>query len=478
MSSIGRDQEPAEWETAAAVAAAAAAAAAAASSMSDPTAPKDMAQPQSLPSAPPRYDQDESLPEVDPSRPAEQQQSWFSIAERVDPQAAVEIGGVEHAEEASVPSKRKGRPSTSGSSAKAGNKGKAKQKEEEIDPATGQPVKKRRRVVVACDTCRRKKIRCQGLPNDTLTCDNCSTYGYKCTFIFSNKTEGAGSGEATEANGGTANAEGSGSAAGKGRTRGRYEILEQKIESLLSLLRSVDPGLATRWEAGELGSGSGALSGVQPFNNTNGNGSSNGASGGNKPKADSLVNNGSADASSSGDSSSVAVAAAAAAAAATAAANAAAGGSIHSLAEAEAESSSHLSVPSDLTSQHLDLQDPNSSASSNPHYTAYLNESAFGPSSNGQANGESDMIFDPELLSGDTDHPALQQHHRRRRQRNGQGGDPHASAGLLLHLSQAAVHLQERDQHTRDATTEEADDTRVLKQPDQHTSISADGGVS
>ena len=31
--------------------------------------------------------------------------------------------------------------------------------------------KKRRRVVVACDTCRRKKVKCEGLPNASNTCD-------------------------------------------------------------------------------------------------------------------------------------------------------------------------------------------------------------------------------------------------------------------------------------------------------------------
>ncbi|KAJ1038280.1 hypothetical protein NDA10_007647 [Ustilago hordei] len=83
--------------------------------------------------------------------------------------------------------------------------------------------KKRRRVVVACDTCRRKKIKCQGLPNPSNTCNNCTAYNYRCTF-----------------------------SSDAGRSRGKYEILESKVETLLSALRSVAPHVAQQFERGEL----------------------------------------------------------------------------------------------------------------------------------------------------------------------------------------------------------------------------------
>lgn len=90
------------------------------------------------------------------------------------------------------------------------------------DDAEGS-AKKRRRVVVACDTCRRKKIKCQGLPNPANTCNNCAAYNYRCTF-------------SSDAD----------------RSRGKYEILESKVETLLSALRSVAPHVAQQFERGEL----------------------------------------------------------------------------------------------------------------------------------------------------------------------------------------------------------------------------------
>ncbi|CAO1623744.1 unnamed protein product [Jaminaea pallidilutea] len=41
---------------------------------------------------------------------------------------------------------------------------------------------KRRRVQRACDVCRRKKIRCDGLQPDKMKCTNCSVYGHDCKF--------------------------------------------------------------------------------------------------------------------------------------------------------------------------------------------------------------------------------------------------------------------------------------------------------
>lgn len=83
--------------------------------------------------------------------------------------------------------------------------------------------KRRRRVVVACDTCRRKKVKCQGLPNPNSTCNNCAAYGYKCTF-----------------------------SADQDRSRGKYEILESKVDTLLAALQSVAPHLADDFSKGEL----------------------------------------------------------------------------------------------------------------------------------------------------------------------------------------------------------------------------------
>ena len=42
---------------------------------------------------------------------------------------------------------------------------------------------KRRRVQRACDTCRKKKVRCDGLQPDKGACTNCANYGYECTFV-------------------------------------------------------------------------------------------------------------------------------------------------------------------------------------------------------------------------------------------------------------------------------------------------------
>ncbi|CDW98074.1 hypothetical protein, partial [Sporisorium scitamineum] len=105
--------------------------------------------------------------------------------------------------------------------AKAASTSKAKA---EDAPSSSEPkAKKRRRVVVACDTCRRKKIKCEGLPNPANTCNNCTAYNYRCTF-----------------------------SSDAGRSRGKYEILESKVETLLSALRSVAPHVAQQFERGEL----------------------------------------------------------------------------------------------------------------------------------------------------------------------------------------------------------------------------------
>lgn len=101
--------------------------------------------------------------------------------------------------------------------------------EDDVDDKKGlkKKGKKRRRVVVACDTCRRKKVKCEGLPNATTTCDNCQNFGYACTFTVE-----------------------------PDRSRGRYEILEAQKDTVLAALRHVAPELAEQFDRGELTAGS------------------------------------------------------------------------------------------------------------------------------------------------------------------------------------------------------------------------------
>lgn len=100
--------------------------------------------------------------------------------------------------------------------------GEQEEREEENDSGKKKP-KKRRRVVVACDTCRRKKVKCEGLPNPSNTCNNCENMGYTCSFTVE-----------------------------PDRSRGRYEILESQKDTLLTALRSVAPELASQFERGDL----------------------------------------------------------------------------------------------------------------------------------------------------------------------------------------------------------------------------------
>ncbi|SPO23033.1 related to transcriptional activator Mut3p [Ustilago trichophora] len=113
----------------------------------------------------------------------------------------------------------KKRPKAASDAKPSASKSKGDDEANSSDPK----AKKRRRVVVACDTCRRKKIKCEGLPNPTNTCNNCTAYNYRCTF-------------SSDAD----------------RSRGKYEILESKVETLLSALRSVAPHVAQQFERGEL----------------------------------------------------------------------------------------------------------------------------------------------------------------------------------------------------------------------------------
>ncbi|KIS70386.1 uncharacterized protein UMAG_01556 [Mycosarcoma maydis] len=123
---------------------------------------------------------------------------------------------------ATVAPQKKGKKARSGSTTSAASKS-TKVKPDEAPSPSEPKAKKRRRVVVACDTCRRKKIKCEGLPNPNNTCNNCTAYNYRCTF-------------SSDAD----------------RSRGKYEILESKVETLLSALRSVAPHVAQQFERGEL----------------------------------------------------------------------------------------------------------------------------------------------------------------------------------------------------------------------------------
>ncbi|UZJ54223.1 hypothetical protein CBS101457_003543 [Exobasidium rhododendri] len=82
--------------------------------------------------------------------------------------------------------------------------------------------KLRRRVIQACSTCRRKKVKCEGLPNSSNTCNNCQNMGYNCTFPVE-----------------------------PDRIRGRYEILEAQKDTILAALRKAAPEVADQFERGE-----------------------------------------------------------------------------------------------------------------------------------------------------------------------------------------------------------------------------------
>lgn len=142
-----------------------------------------------------------------------------SAAHASSPQFATALSASSPTPSATSSKKRPKAASVSKPAAAAGSKAKA---DDDGDPSNP-TAKKRRRVVVACDTCRRKKIKCEGLPNPTNTCNNCTAYNYRCTF-------------SSDAD----------------RSRGKYEILESKVETLLSALRSVAPHVAQQFDRGEL----------------------------------------------------------------------------------------------------------------------------------------------------------------------------------------------------------------------------------
>ncbi|KAF8557065.1 hypothetical protein OG21DRAFT_1435731 [Imleria badia] len=52
------------------------------------------------------------------------------------------------------------------------------------------PDSKKRRVQRACDTCRRKKIRCDGSQMPGNRCSNCITYSFECTYVEAAKKRG------------------------------------------------------------------------------------------------------------------------------------------------------------------------------------------------------------------------------------------------------------------------------------------------
>lgn len=75
---------------------------------------------------------------------------------------------------------------------------------------------KKRKIQRACDTCRRKKIRCDGPTMTDGKCTNCITYGYDCTYVEIAKK--------------------------RGPPKGYVESLENRLEKMENLLKRLVPG--------------------------------------------------------------------------------------------------------------------------------------------------------------------------------------------------------------------------------------------
>lgn len=88
----------------------------------------------------------------------------------------------------------------------------------------GQDYKKRR-VQRACDQCRRKKIRCDGLQSNAQPCSNCSAYGYQCTYVQTAKR--------------------------RGPPKSYVESLENRLEKMEKLLRQLCPDADFSHELGD-----------------------------------------------------------------------------------------------------------------------------------------------------------------------------------------------------------------------------------
>ncbi|KAF8518234.1 fungal-specific transcription factor domain-containing protein [Gautieria morchelliformis] len=88
--------------------------------------------------------------------------------------------------------------------------------DEEYSRSTGEDAKlKKRRIQRACDTCRRKKIRCDGATTPGNKCSNCAAYSYDCTYVEAAKK--------------------------RGPPKGYVESLEGRLQKMESLLQRLCP---------------------------------------------------------------------------------------------------------------------------------------------------------------------------------------------------------------------------------------------
>ncbi|PWN51278.1 hypothetical protein IE53DRAFT_308051, partial [Violaceomyces palustris] len=76
---------------------------------------------------------------------------------------------------------------------------------------------KRRRVQRACDMCRKKKVRCDGLQPEKGACSNCANYGHECTFVDAARK--------------------------RAPPRSYVDALEARMEKMEKLLESLAPGM-------------------------------------------------------------------------------------------------------------------------------------------------------------------------------------------------------------------------------------------
>ncbi|KIO34335.1 hypothetical protein M407DRAFT_16868 [Tulasnella calospora MUT 4182] len=60
----------------------------------------------------------------------------------------------------------------------------------DLSHAVGNGDSKRRKVLRACDVCRRKKIRCDAHSQPGTRCSHCITYKLECTFVEGAKKRG------------------------------------------------------------------------------------------------------------------------------------------------------------------------------------------------------------------------------------------------------------------------------------------------
>ncbi|KAF5344575.1 hypothetical protein D9757_015250 [Collybiopsis confluens] len=97
---------------------------------------------------------------------------------------------------------------------------------------------KKRRIQRACDVCRRKKIRCDGVQMPSNQCSNCLAYNFECTYVEAAKK--------------------------RGPPKAYVESLENRLEKMETLLRRLKPDIDLAKELGLNGSSTSALNPPQP----------------------------------------------------------------------------------------------------------------------------------------------------------------------------------------------------------------------